>query len=184
MTSLEIGQLATASGVTRRTIRYYVAIGLLPPGEGSGPRRYYSNAHINRLKLIRQFKDQFLPLEEIKRRMADWSDEQIALMTSEPLPMEAAVPQGDEFPYAAQVCHDDAPSDCISKNYSFHSPPERSNPSTRWRRISLLPDLELHIRDNPSSEAQLLLSMLEEVTGTSLHSGYRDPEANRREDDE
>ncbi len=33
---LSIGELAQRAGVTRRTIRYYVEIGLLQPPDGSG----------------------------------------------------------------------------------------------------------------------------------------------------
>jgi len=185
MASMEIGQLAAMTGVTRRTIRYYVAIGLLPPGEGSGPRRFYSETHINRLRLIRQLKDQFLPLDEIKRRLADWPNDEIVSIPDAPRPMTFAEAGSDRVYSAA--CESNRDEDDHERfaglRYSPPPPKQKSRPVTHWRRVSLLPDIEVHIRENPSPEAQHLLNMFMEITGISMDAGYREPEANRRDDD-
>ena len=70
--------LTAIAGVTARTVRYYIAEGLLPPPEGAGPASAYTDTHRNRLLLIGILKDAYLPLKEIRRRMATMSEDEIA----------------------------------------------------------------------------------------------------------
>src|SRR5688572_3160786 len=67
---VRIGELADRAGTTVRTIRYYVAEGLLPAPAGSGPRSEYTDDHLARLGAIRALKARYLPLAEIRRRLA------------------------------------------------------------------------------------------------------------------
>ena len=64
-----IAELAQRAGVTPRTVRYYVAEGLLPPPGGRGQRRAYGQGHLDRLDEIRELKAAYLPLHEIRRRL-------------------------------------------------------------------------------------------------------------------
>ena len=64
-----IAELARRVGVTPRTVRYYVAEGLLPPAGGQGQRRAYGAEHLRRLEAIRHLKAAYLPLHEIRRRL-------------------------------------------------------------------------------------------------------------------
>ena len=59
-------ELVQASGVARRTIRYYVQRGLIPPPEGAGRGHFYQSVHLERLLQIRDLQDQGVPLEEIR----------------------------------------------------------------------------------------------------------------------
>lgn len=63
---LTIGQLATAAGVTVRTIRHYHQVGLLPEPErdASGYRRYSAQAAVNLVR-IRTLADAGVPLARI-----------------------------------------------------------------------------------------------------------------------
>jgi DNA-binding transcriptional MerR regulator len=74
---LTLGELTTAADVSVRTVRYYIAEGLLPPPEGSGPGSSYTQGHLGRLRLIQRFKEAYLPLKEIRRRLAGLSDEEV-----------------------------------------------------------------------------------------------------------
>jgi len=65
-----IAELAARAGVTPRTIRYYVAEGLLPAPGGRGQRRAYTQEHLDRLATIGRLKAAYLPLHEIRRRLA------------------------------------------------------------------------------------------------------------------
>lgn len=67
-----IGELATASRVTVRTLRHYDEIGLLPPGgrNGSGHRRY-TDADLRRLYRIRALRMLGLSLDEISALLHD-----------------------------------------------------------------------------------------------------------------
>jgi len=68
-----ISDLAMLAGVTTRTIRYYVSIGLLAsPGQGPGTR--YGEGHLARLRLIRRLQREHLPLGEIAVRLEGLDD--------------------------------------------------------------------------------------------------------------
>ena len=67
---LAIGELVQASGVSRRTVRYYVQRGLLPPPEGAGRGHYYRPEHLTRLLEIKELQGRGLGLEEIRERLA------------------------------------------------------------------------------------------------------------------
>jgi DNA-binding transcriptional MerR regulator len=58
--------LAKKTGLTRRTIRYYVQRGLLPRPEGGGRGHYYTEEHLARIELIQQWRSQGVPLEKMK----------------------------------------------------------------------------------------------------------------------
>ncbi|GIJ06823.1 MerR family transcriptional regulator [Micromonospora andamanensis] len=61
-----VGQVAKLAGVTVRTLHHYDEIGLLTPSgrSGSGYRRY-SEADLERLQLIRYYRELGFPLDEI-----------------------------------------------------------------------------------------------------------------------
>jgi DNA-binding transcriptional MerR regulator len=73
---LTIQELANEAGVTTRTIRYYVEQGVLPPPDRGRPAEY-TDEHVHLLDLIRQLKEQFLPLEEIRDMMQRLTTEQL-----------------------------------------------------------------------------------------------------------
>ena len=77
MERLTLGELTTAADVSVRTVRYYIAEGLLPPPEGSGPASAYTQGHLDRLRLIQRLKEAYLPLKEIRRRLSGLSDEEV-----------------------------------------------------------------------------------------------------------
>jgi DNA-binding transcriptional MerR regulator len=81
---LGIGELAQIAGVTPRTIRYYVAEGLLPPPSGAGPQRSYSVEHVLRLQAIQRLKESYLPLREIRRRLEGLSRNELAALAAGP----------------------------------------------------------------------------------------------------
>ena len=60
-----IGELSDAASVTTRTIRYYVAEGLLAAPEKGGRGATYNEEHLARLQLIKRLKEEYLPLQEI-----------------------------------------------------------------------------------------------------------------------
>ena len=65
--ALTIGQLAKATGVTSKTIRYYEQIGVLPtPSRSAARYRQYDQAGVQRLRFIRRARSLRVPLREIK----------------------------------------------------------------------------------------------------------------------
>ncbi|MET7749660.1 MerR family transcriptional regulator [Micromonospora sp. NPDC005367] len=61
-----VGQVAKLAGVTVRTLHHYDEIGLLSPsGRGSTGYRRYDDADLERLQLIRHYRELGFPLEQI-----------------------------------------------------------------------------------------------------------------------
>src|SRR5947209_9280074 len=53
-----IEQVANRTGFTKRTLRYYEELGLLPPtGRTEGNYRRYSESDVQRLERIKEFRD-------------------------------------------------------------------------------------------------------------------------------
>ena len=94
---LGLRELTRAAGVSVRTVRYYIAEGLLPPPAGGGPRSHYTAAHLDRLRLIARLKAAYLPLREIRRRLAGLDDDAVRRAL-------AAAPEADR----ADAARDDA----------------------------------------------------------------------------
>ena len=72
-----LGDLARLADVTPRTVRYYVALGLLPSPEAAGPATRYGEGHLARLRLIRRLQRDHLPLAEIRIRLERMADDEI-----------------------------------------------------------------------------------------------------------
>ena len=64
------GDLARATGNTVRTIRFYEEQGLLQPAEVSeGGHRRYTEADLEKLRLIADLRELGLPLSQIRARV-------------------------------------------------------------------------------------------------------------------
>ena len=50
--SFGIDELASAAGLTRRAVRFYVQQKLLPPPNGVGRGRHYDHSHLDRLRQV------------------------------------------------------------------------------------------------------------------------------------
>ncbi|MCD6033978.1 MAG: Transcriptional regulator, MerR family protein [Thermomicrobiales bacterium] len=72
-----------------RTIRFYITQGLLPAARGRGVGATYSPTHLLRLKAIGLLKKDNTPLEQIRQRLQDMRDAELAAM----LEVETAPPE-------------------------------------------------------------------------------------------
>jgi DNA-binding transcriptional MerR regulator len=89
-----LSELADLAGVTPRTVRYYLAQGLLPSVGQTGPGAKYDARHLARLRLIRRLQAEHLPLAEIRRRLDELSDDDIrdlAGSSEPPAPRDSAL---------------------------------------------------------------------------------------------
>ena len=80
---LTIDDLCAETGYTRRTIRYYLQRGLVPPPEGGGRRRIYSQNHLLRLMAIKALQERQYPLEEIRHRLSNLAEADIAALLTQ-----------------------------------------------------------------------------------------------------
>lgn len=141
-----LSELAEAAGVTPRTVRYYIAQGLLSsPGRlGAGTR--YGREHLDRLHRIRRLQDQGLSLAEIRDRLdprpapmladASWAPLEPGLAMLRATPMAAALP-----PMGRSV----------------------------WERIALAPDLELHVRRPQADATRRLIDEIRSLVDRRPH---------------
>jgi DNA-binding transcriptional MerR regulator len=67
---MQIGDLAAQSGVPAKTIRYYEAIGLLPPPARAANNRQYGPADIRRLQLISSARSLSFTLDAVTEILA------------------------------------------------------------------------------------------------------------------
>ena len=64
---MKIGELAKRAGCTPETVRYYEKAGLLPaPARGDNNSRRYTQAHLERLRLIRNCRGLDMSHDEIR----------------------------------------------------------------------------------------------------------------------
>lgn len=70
-----IDELSTLAGVTPRTVRYYIAEGLLDRPEGEKRGAHYLDRHLQQLLQIRRWTDAGLSLERIRELRAGASDD-------------------------------------------------------------------------------------------------------------
>jgi DNA-binding transcriptional MerR regulator len=93
-----LADLARVTGVTPRTVRYYIVQGLLPGANETGPGAWYDERHLARLQLIRELQRQHLPLAEIRSRLAGLGDDEVAELLASQSTVEAE-PAGSALDY-------------------------------------------------------------------------------------
>ena len=169
-----ISELADLAGVTPRTIRYYLAQGLLPATGQSGPGTRYTTGHLARLRLIRRLQAEHQPLAEIRTRLAALDDDAIVALAEQGAPEP---PQDSALDYVRSILGTTAvredtvsyapPAPVLARRSliapmvmpvlsSAPPPVERLGEShhstatpgerSQWERIVLATDVELHIR--------------------------------------
>jgi DNA-binding transcriptional MerR regulator len=80
---LTIDELAADTGVPVRTIRFYIAEGLLPGASTRGKGPSYSREHLERLQLIRLLVARHLPLMEIRTHMTQLPPSEVRAVLEE-----------------------------------------------------------------------------------------------------
>jgi DNA-binding transcriptional MerR regulator len=170
-----LAELADLAGVTPRTVRYYLAQGLLPAVGQTGPGSKYDEDHLARLRLIRRLQVEHLPLAEIRRRLDDLEANEIRELAGDPEPpappdsaldylrsVLAGPPSGR--PRMARLAAPMAGSErsivddrSMAARMTSTSPPGPTTAArverSLWERVVLSPDVELHLR-RPLTRAQ------------------------------
>lgn len=86
---LTLEELSDATGLSRRTIRYYVMSGVVSGAQGQGPAARYPRSHVARLKQVRRWQDEGLQLAVIAQRLSQGTEPEI-LVTPPPPPESPA----------------------------------------------------------------------------------------------
>lgn len=73
MEAMNIGQAATASGVSAKMIRHYEVVGLLPaPRRTESGYRQYNDTEVHTLRFVRQARDLGFSIHEIGELLSLW----------------------------------------------------------------------------------------------------------------
>ena len=146
-----IEQLAAETGVTVRTIRFYQQEGLLDPLGKQGVRLYYGPGEVSRVRLIRALQERRLRLREIRKRLARLDDVGVA---AELRRLEAEAREET----SAASCAREVLDAQVARSSS--EAPARST----YDRITITPDIELHVRGPLSQfEHTLVRQLLQEA---------------------
>jgi len=188
--SMGIAELARRAGVTPRTVRYYVAEGLLPAPGGRGQRRAYGQEHLARLETIKQLKAAYLPLHEIRRRLeaptpspspGRGGGENEVATASSAQGVRAGTTSSGAAPVAVAAVASRPP-------IGFGGQPEVGRieifepPETAWRRHTLAPGVELHVRETDDPKLAEAIQRLIREAGAIL-DGRPTPERSARRAD-
>ena len=120
---MNIGQAATASGVSAKMIRYYESIGLIPKTvRTESGYRVYSDHDVHTLRFIRRARDLGFSVEQMKTLLALWRDRGRASADVKAIAMEqiaelerkaAAIAEMTRtLKHLASNCHGDDRPDC------------------------------------------------------------------------
>ena len=121
-----ISDLAGLAGSTPRTVRYYVAQGLLPAPIGAGPGAHYTDAHLERLRLIQRLQRQHLPLSEIRQRLAQLGAREVSELIADEQP---EVPPGSALEYVRTLLAGPATLGDEARTLGRAVPPSAAAPS-------------------------------------------------------
>ena len=120
---MNIGEVARASGVSAKMVRYYESTGLIGPA----PRtevgyRVYSQADMHLLQFIRRARDFGLPMDRVKQLVELWRDgnrasrdvkalalQHVAALRSKVAELSA---MADALQHLADCCQGDSRPDC------------------------------------------------------------------------
>ena len=162
----DIKAVCAESGVTARTVHFYIQQGLLAPAGAQGPGARYNDGHLARLKLIKLLQKEHLPLAEIRRRLESLDDAKVEELVREH--RSRRPPNSSAVEYIRSVLNGThylintsepavrAAASLFaetSPQSSIRNSPSRVSERSQWERIVLSPDIELHIR-RPLSRIQ------------------------------
>jgi Cu(I)-responsive transcriptional regulator len=131
---MNIGQAATASGVSAKMIRYYESIGLIPKTvRTEAGYRVYSDKDVHTLRFIRRARDLGFSVEQIAGLVSLWRDRERASKDVKIIALEHVgvlerkirelQEMASTLKYLAKTCHGDARPDCpIIEELASHEP--------------------------------------------------------------
>lgn len=168
-----ISELARQANVSVRTIRFYISEGLLPAPQARGRFASYDEDALLRLQAIRYLKEAFLPLREIRERLAGLSTSEVRQLLAdlEKLPAARQAPLSPAVDYIDQVMAlKNAPRSLQDGREASSSParprmpaPSRPQPEPqpeRWRHYRVAPGIVVMASDTLDGNGQKKLEEL------------------------
>jgi MerR family copper efflux transcriptional regulator len=132
--AMNIGQAASASGVSAKMIRYYESIDLIPrSARRDSGYRDYGPADVHRLAFIRRARDLGFSIEQIRLLLRLWSDRRRSSAEVKAIALEHVAElkrrarqldeMADALKHLASACEGDSRPECpIIKGLEGHIP--------------------------------------------------------------
>ena len=177
--TLTIEELAEQAETSVRTIRFYIAEGLLPGPGARGKAASYSNEHLLRLRLIRRLAERRMPLAEMREMLARVSPEDAQALLAEeeeratqreqaalaPSPKEYLASLLQQAQAARQPADRPAPPAAkaavpSARIYPGSAAPVPRPPDGVWQRWELAPGVELHVKAEVADQQRQLIERL------------------------
>lgn len=173
MPDYTLDELAKLAGLKPRTVRFYIAQGLLPKADFAGAATRYTDSHLERLRLIKRLRAADQPVADIRRVLgaavaeselgldADELGPRTAMRRMGPPPLAplsaAPLPSLSEPPRPTPTPALDYIRDVLARPRQAPTPPPTPAPApvpagtptpdrSQWERVELAPDIELHVR--------------------------------------
>lgn len=171
-----IEDLAKRSGVSVRTVRYYMQQGLVPSPDTSGKYASYSQDHLDHLLMVQRLKRLHLPLKEIRHLIASISREDMSQMLglqdemvfnkSLSLSKDGEVRKNREISSAKEYIeglakHQQQVKRIAEEPRSYTQPGLRNlQVPERWSKIRLAEGVELNVREQEERALRKEILML------------------------
>ena len=179
--SYKIDELARASGMSVRTVRYYVQRGLLPAAAFRGKDTAYDHGHLVRLRAIRRLQEAFFPLEAIAVELDGRTAHEIEAIADGRVALVSPVDDDDTSTSTSTVTSTSTAASTTTSREARHEDDrgraEIARQASRlYRRIDLFPGVELTVaEDAPDRSVSLVKEML-----AILEAKSKDHEGGRR----
>jgi DNA-binding transcriptional MerR regulator len=178
-------ELADIASIPVRTLRYYLAQGLLPAPVRQGRHTRYPGTTLRRLRLIKRLRAANQPLADIRDRLETMSDDDVAAaLAPRGMAEQMALRAGTAFPSVIVVAPPvaaEAAWPAFARMAAEHpatmerSAPERPAGSrSQWERIFLEPGVELHVQRPLSRLAARRVDRLVAVARELLENDLED----------
>jgi len=169
MRKYSIAEISEMTGLSRRTIRYYLQRGLIPSPHGAGRGRYYTEDHLVRIKKIIDLQSKGMFLDEIVRHLAAGVDEETEVFER---PLD---PEKMRLPHTVSLNAYEADTpvtapDLAEPQAVGHKPASREI----WVRVPLADGVEMSIREDLTMLMDDHLQQLGDAIGIILAGGRID----------
>ena len=160
---------ATGDEVRERTIRFYQQEGLLDPPGVRGIKGFYGEADVKRIELIKAYQKEKYSLAGIRDRLQSMNDGEVARELQR---LREGRKSAADYARAVRLSAEREPAGPTAGG-SVRPVPGRSVGRSRgsWERITLTPNIELHVRSPLSHHETKLVSRLVELADRLINTG-------------
>lgn len=163
-----IGELAERGGVTRRTVRYYIQKGVIPPPLGRGRGEHYGDEHLTALLRVKSLQEQGAALDEIRRHLAGGA---LILQAVDESGEGMTATVREACPSHRHAARPPAPVGAVLESAAG---PDGGRPGRIWVRQVVVPGYELHSLGAERALTEGQLAALAQLIHRLKHEGEND----------